>query len=176
MPGLQTHCVQAALGSAAVFPFTGFEYAAVFGLSTVLIDVDHVIEYVRQTGSPKLWGVFPCCQIIQNNLHRGFYVFNLFHTAEILLLTGLLGLVHPVFFYVFAGVLWHCALDLFELARKNAPFIRALSIIEYCIRARKPGTLVRVHDLLRINALSIPKDRWNYPAWIRHWQHCRTLC
>ena len=70
MPGLKTHCLQAALGSAAIYPFTGLGNAAVFGLSTVLIDVDHVIEYVRQTGSLRLWGVFPCCQIIQNNLHR----------------------------------------------------------------------------------------------------------
>ena len=116
------------------------ENAAVFGLSIVLIDVDHVIEYVRQTGSPKIWGVFPCCQIIENNLHRGFYVLNLFHTVEFLLLIGLLGLLHPVFFYVLAGALWHCALDLFMLARRKFTFIRALSIIEYCIRARNPGT------------------------------------
>jgi hypothetical protein len=91
MPGIKTHCVQAVLGSAILYPFAGFENTVVFGLSTVLIDVDHVIEYVRQTGSPKIGGVFPCCQIICSNLHRGFYVLNLFHTIEFLLLLGLLG-------------------------------------------------------------------------------------
>jgi hypothetical protein len=98
MPGIKTHCFQAVLTSAAVYPFAGGENAAVLGLSIVLIDVDHVIEYVRQTGSPKIWGVFPYCNIIENNLQRGFYVLNLFHTIEFMLLLGLLGLLQPVFF------------------------------------------------------------------------------
>jgi len=176
MPGIKIHSIQAVLSSAALYPFAGIENAAVFGLSIVLIDVDHVIEYIRQTGSPKIWGVFPYCKIIENNLHRGFYVLNLFHTIEFLLFTGLLGLLWPVFFYVFVGALWHCALDIFMLVRINFTFKRALSILEYVIRVRNPGTIVRMYDLLRIDALTIPNDSWNYPVWIRHWQHSRPFC
>ena len=66
-----------------------------------------------------------------NNLHRGFYVLNLFHTIEFMLCIGLLGLIKPVFFYALAGALWHCALDFFMLARRRLIFIRALSIAEY---------------------------------------------
>ena len=176
MPGIKTHCVQAALSSAAIYPFAGGGNAAVFGLSIVLIDIDHVIEYVRQTGSSKLWGVFPYCQIIWSNVHRGFYVLNLFHTIEFLLLLGLLGLLHPVFFYLLAGALWHCALDIFMLAKHNFAFIRAFSIIEYKIKGRNPSNILRIQDLLRIDDVTIPDDSWNYPAWIEHWQHCRPLC
>ncbi len=176
MPGIKTHIIQAALSSAALYPFAGSENTAVFGLSVVLIDVDHVVEYIRQTGSPKIWGVFPCCQIIENNLHRGFYVLNLFHTIEFLLLLGLLGLLYPVFFYALAGALWHFALDFFMLAKRNFTFMRALSIVEYNIRARKPNIIVRVHDLLHINAVTIPNNSWDYPAWIKHWQRCKPLC
>jgi len=176
MPGIKTHCIQAILTSVAIYPFAGSENAAVFGLSIVLIDVDHVIEYVRQTGSPKIWGVFPYCTIIDNNLHRGFYVFNLFHTLEFMLFIGLLGILNPVFFYALAGALWHCALDLFMLARHRFIFIRALSIAEYCIRYRNPKNILRLRDLLRMDGVIIPHDSWNYPSWIQHWVHCRPFC
>lgn len=176
MPGIKTHGIQAILSSAVLYPFAGGENATIFGLSIVLIDLDHVIEYVRQTGSPKIWGVFPCCQIIGSNLHRGFYVLNLFHTLEFLLFIGLMGMLYPVFFYVLAGVIWHCALDLFMLARKGLPFIRALSITEYVIRSRNQAHILRISDLLRIDGLTIPQDSWDYPAWIQHWDHCRPLC
>lgn len=176
MPGIKAHCIQAALTSAAVYPFADGEKAAVLGLSIVLIDVDHVIEYVRQTGSPKIWGVFPCCNIIENNLHRGFYVLNLFHTIEFLLCLGLLGVFNPVFFYALAGALWHCALDLFMLAKDGLTFVRAFSIIEYCIRSRNPSNILHFRDLLRIDGVTIPQDSWNYPAWIQHWAQCRPFC
>ena len=176
MPGIKTHIIQAALSSAALYPFAGTENTAVFGLSVVLIDVDHVVEYVRQTGSPKIWGVFPCCKIVEKNHHRGFYVLNVFHTAEFLLLTGLLGLLHPAFFYVMAGCLWHCALDIFMLIRGNATFVRALSVIEYIIRCRNPRYIVRFHDLLNTDAVTMPTDSWDYSAWIRHWQNCGPFC
>lgn len=176
MPGIKAHCIQAVLTSTAVYPFAGGENAAVFGLSIVLIDVDHVIEYLRQTGSPKLWGVFPCCQIIMSNAHRGFYVLNLFHTLEFLLCIGLLGMLNPVFFYALAGFLWHYALDLFMLARNRVIFIRALSIAEYCIKSRNPKNIVRIRDLLRMDGVTIPEGPWNYSAWIQHWAHCRPFC
>ena len=175
MPGIRTHCVQAALTGAALAPFTSPVNTTAVCLSIVFVDVDHVIEYVRQTGSPRIWGVFPCCQIIQSNLTRGFYVFNPFHTLEFMLLIAALGLLQPVFFFVLTGALWHWALDLFVLNRRKLAFVRALSIVEYLFRARNPKNIVRFHDLLRIDNLSIPQDYWNYPAWIEHWQHCRPL-
>jgi len=176
MPGITTHCAQAALSSAVIYPFAGGLNAAVFGLAVVLIDLDHVIEYVRQTGSYKLWGVFPSCTIVSPNLSRGFYVLNAFHTLEFLLIVGVLGLLHPAFFYAAAGVLWHCALDLVMLARKKVTFMRALSIVEYIIRARAPGTVTRFHDLMRKKDTVIPEGAWNYPRWIEHWRRCTPLC
>lgn len=176
MPGITTHCAQAALSSAALYPFAGGLNASVFGLAVVLIDLDHVVEYVRQTGSGRLWGVFPCCSIVDNNLTRGFYVLNAFHTLEFLLIVGVLGLLHPAFFYVAAGVLWHCALDLFMLARKKMTFMRALSIAEYIIRARNPNHIIRFHDLMRRQDVRIPEGRWDYPHWIKHWRSCTPLC
>ncbi len=176
MPGIKTHCVQAALSSAAIYPFAGGANAAAFGMTIVLIDLDHVIEYVRQTGSPKVWGVFPCCDIIHSNLPTGFFVFNAFHTLEVLLLTGLLGLLHPVFFYITAGALWHCALDLYMLARAKKTFRRALSIADYVIRARNPHNIIRFHDLLDRRDMLMPDTGRDHSNWIQHWRRCRPLC
>jgi len=176
MPGITTHCAQAALSSAVIYPFAGGVNAAVFGLAVVLIDLDHVVEYVRQTGSWRFWGVFPCCSFVSNNLSRGFYVLNAFHTLEFLLIVGVLGLLHPSFFYVAAGVLWHFALDLVMLARRKMTSKRALSVVEYMIRSRNPNNIIRFHDLMRRQDVSIPKGRWNYPRWIEHWRHCTPLC
>ena len=176
MPKFKTHCIQSALTSTAIYPFIGGQATAIVGISIVMIDMDHVIEYIRQTGSPKIWGVFPYCHIIMSNLHRGFHVLNLFHTIEFLLLIGLLGLLHPAFYYMMAGALWHIALDMFMLSKQNSTFLRALSIVEYLIRARKPSNIVRFHNLLRINGLKLPNDSWSYPAWISHWQHCSPFC
>jgi hypothetical protein len=111
-----------------------------------------------------------------SNVHRGFYVLNLFHTIEFMLLLGVLGLLQPVFFYVLAGLLWHCSLDLFMLARHRVTCIRAFTIVEYCIKSRNPANIVRISDLLRIDGLTLPQDSWNYPAWIQHWAHCRPFC
>lgn len=176
MPGIKTHCIQAALTGAAIAPFTNSVNTTAVCLSVVLVDVDHVVEYVRQTGSLRIWGVFPCCHIIHCNLTRGFYVLNLFHTLEFMLLIAALGLLQPVFFYALAGALWHWALDLFVLNKRKLPFARALSIVEYLFRARNPNNIVRFQDLLRIDSLAIPQDSWNYSAWIEHWKHCRPLC
>ncbi len=176
MPGITTHLAQASLSGAALYPFAGGVNATVFGLSIVLIDLDHVIEYVRQTGSPKIWGVFPCCSIIEHNLSRGFYVFNAFHTIEFFLLIALLGLLHPVFFYISAGMIWHCALDIFVLARKNLTDMRALSIIEYIIRSRNPHYIIRFNDLLRRENIPLPADSPQYRRWLKHWRYCKPLC
>lgn len=172
MPGIKTHTAQALLSGAAILPFSGPAGAAAFSLSVVLIDIDHVIEYVRQTRSLKLPGVFPCCSIIQKNLSR-FYVLNAFHTAEFLLLTALLGLLHPVFFYITAGMLWHWSLDTWVLARKGAAFRRALSIVEYCIRARSPGNIIWFKDLLQRGRVEMPDDGCNYRQWLEHWRSCQ---
>ncbi len=176
MPGIKTHCAQAALSSAALYPFAGGLNAAVFGLSVVMIDLDHVVEYVRQTGSWKVWGVFPCTAIVDRNLKKGFYVFHAFHTVEFLILAGLLGLLHPAFFYVAAGILWHCALDISMLARRNLAFVRAFSFVQYALRSRSPGTITRVRDLIQKKDVLIPEDGWNYPRWIEHWRRCTPLC
>ena len=176
MPSFKTHCIQSAVTSTAIYPFIGGQATAIVGISIVMIDVDHVIEYLRQTGSPKIWGVFPYCHIIMNNLKHRFHVLNLFHTIEFMLLIGLLGLLHPLFFFMTAGALCHIALDLLMLYRKNTPFVRALSVVEYFIRARKPKNIVRFNELLRVKGLKLPDDSWNYPDWIKHWQYCTPLC
>jgi len=176
MPGIKTHCVQAALTGAAIAPFTSFGNTAAVCLTIIFIDVDHIIDYVRQTGSLRIWGVFPSSHITDSNLHRGYYLMHVFHTLEFMLLLGVLGLLLPVCWYMLGATLWHFALDIFMLKKRRLASIRALSILEYFIRARDPKKIVRFQDLLRIEGVAIPQDSWNYPAWIKHWQHCRPFC
>lgn len=59
MSNLKVHTVQSVAASAVLYPVVG-ENAIPFGLAAVLIDLDHVIEYVRNTKSLDIRGVFPC--------------------------------------------------------------------------------------------------------------------
>ena len=56
------------LGSIAVlFPFIG-EAAAIFGLSVILIDIDHVIQYTEDTKSLNPKGFFMYFNFIDHNI------------------------------------------------------------------------------------------------------------
>ena len=82
MSSLRVHTIQSVATSAVLYPFIG-ENVVPFGLAVVFIDADHVIEYVRDTKSLDIRGVFPCCKLIESNLDKNFLVLNLFHTLEV---------------------------------------------------------------------------------------------
>jgi len=169
MSSIREHSVQSIVTSAALYPLIG-ENAVFFGLSVVFIDMDHVIDYIRQTGSWNIFGVFPYCKILEKNMKKNnFLVLNIFHTAEFFLFVGLLGLVHSVFFYILAGMLYHLALDLYHLKGSGIVFLRVFSIIEFLIRTRNRKYITSFSEILQQNSLDLT-DVKRFNAWFGHWQ------
>jgi hypothetical protein len=78
MSSLGVHTVQSVVAGAALYPFIG-ENVVPFGLAAIFIDLDHVIEYIRQTRSLDVRGVFAYSKLIEDNLDKRFLVWNMFH-------------------------------------------------------------------------------------------------
>ena len=173
MSSLKAHTIQSVATSAALYPVMGSTVIP-FGLAVIFIDVDHALEYVRQSRSLDLRGVFPQCKLIEQNLDKNYLVLNVFHTVEFFALVLGLGLIHPVFYYVFAGMMYHFALDAVHLIRLKQPSARAFSILEYCIRSRKGGCITAVSELLARTDLDM-RGVSNTAYWFHKWGIRKTV-
>ena len=97
MSSLKVHALQGVATTAALYPFIG-DQALTVGLANVFIDVDHVIEYVRDTGSYDVRGVFAYSHLIEKNLDKNFLVLSAFHTIEFFILLLCLSVLFPPWF------------------------------------------------------------------------------
>ena len=161
------HTVQSFVAGAALYPLIG-ENVVPFGLAAVFIDLDHVIDYIRHTRNLDVRGVFACCKLIENNLHKRFLVLHIFHTIEFFGLIVCLAMFFPVFYYVLAGCLFHMACDMVHLLRNDNLFVRVYSLFEYAYRSRTGRYLLSVRDLVENhepNISGIPGIR----SWLRKW-------
>lgn len=170
MSSMREHTVQSVVTSSVLYPFIG-ENAVAFGLSVVFIDIDHVFDYILQTRSLKVFGVFPYCKILLNAMKKNrFLVLNIFHTVEFFLLIAILGFFNPVFFYMLAGMLCHIALDIYHLSRSNIVFFRAFSIIEFFIRARSNTCITSFAKLLQQDDVDFSGVK-HFSSWLTHWKN-----
>lgn len=167
MSSLRFHTVQSVATSAILYPFIG-ENVVPFGLAVIFIDLDHVIEYVRDLKTFKLHGIFPYAKFIEKNLDKNYLLLAMFHTIEFLLLTLVLASIFPVFKYVFLGLVYHMCADMLYLKKLRYPFVRAYSLIEYVYRSQNKSNIVSVRDLVNVEGLCTDID--NYDYWIAEWQ------
>lgn len=174
MSSLKVHTIQSIATSAALYPVMGSNVIP-FGLAVIFIDVDHAVEYVRQAGSLDVRGVFAQCKLIEHNLDKNFLVLNAFHTVEFFALVLALGLISPVFYYVFAGMVYHMAFDAIHLIRLKQPFARAFSVVEYYIRSKNGSCITAVKDLFAHPDLDT-RGVENADYWFLKWGINRTAC
>jgi hypothetical protein len=167
MSSLGVHTVQSIAAGAVLYPFIG-ENVVPFGLAAIFIDLDHVVEYIRQTRSLDVRGVFACCKLIENNLHKKFLVFNMFHTVEFHCLIVCLAMFFPVFNYVLAGCLFHMACDMVHLLRNDHFFVRAYSLFEYMYRSRTGRYVLSVRSLVEKHKPDISGIS-GICSWLRKW-------
>ena len=167
MSSLKVHTIQSLVTSAALYPVMG-ENVILFGLAVVFIDLDHVIEYVRDTGSLDVRGVFACSRLIEQNVHKKFLVLNIFHTVEFFLMILLLAAFFPVLYYVLAGMLYHMLFDLVHLVRSCVPFARAYSNIEYLYRRSNGKYITSVKDFFIREDLDTSGIK-DLDCWFRKW-------
>ena len=63
--------------------------------------------------------------------------FHIFHTLESHLLVLFMGLIHPIFYYVFLGMLLHSLTDIWDLAARDKLYRRQFFLIGWFINGRK---------------------------------------
>ena len=168
MSRLKIHAVQGAAATAALYPVIG-EHAISFGLATVFIDVDHVFEYVRDTKSCDLRGLFTYCNLIEQNLDKNFLVLSAFHTIEFFILMLGLSALYPGLMYVVAGMALHMVTDLYHIGViLRRPFARAFSLVEYIYKSRTDNYLTSVKELVQQDNLNVNRAR-NIQHWLQKW-------
>lgn len=138
----KVHVVQGLLSGAVLYPIIG-ENAIVFGLAAILIDVDHVFEYVVDTRDFSLKGCSAYYIVLLKNVDKGFLGLSVFHTVEMYLILLLFTNWFPVLFYVLMGFLFHHFFDMLSLVRQGIPFARAFSVVEYFVRRKRHLTSIR---------------------------------
>jgi len=138
---LTEHVVLGAGASAALVPILGVEGAGVFYASSVLLDVDHYLEYVQRTRF-RDWSparMFAFHGEVFSRLYRpDMLALSVFHTVEWFALVfvawhwwdGGLGLA------ALLGMVFHLGCDLLRLTTLGAVTKRALSLVEYGLRRR----------------------------------------
>jgi hypothetical protein len=167
MSSLGVHIVQSIAASAVLYPFIG-ENVVPFGLAAIFIDLDHVIEYIRQTRSLDVRGVFAFCKLVENNLDKRFLVWNMFHTVEFFGLIVCLAMFFPVFYYVLAGCFFHIVCDMVGLWRKDSLFARAYSLFEYGYRGRTGRYVLSVKNLVEKHKPDV-SGITGVRSWLRKW-------
>jgi len=168
MSRLKTHAIQGAVATAALYPVIG-GHAITFGLATVFIDVDHVFEYVRDTKSCDVRGLFTYCNLIEENLDKNFLALSAFHTIEFFILMLWLSALYPGLAYVVAGMALHMVTDLYHISvTLRRPFARAFSLVEYIYKSRTDNYLTSVKELVQQDHLNGNSTR-NVQLWLRKW-------
>lgn len=124
---------------AAVFAgvFLGAWGAFIFWITTILVDVDHYLQFLRYGGGKHLsikkflaFHVY-LFQDVRNN--DKFLTVHLFHTAEFVALAAVAAfmLAHPYGWAALAGIIVHILTDFRHLARHGVYGRRANSYLEY---------------------------------------------
>jgi len=168
MSSLTVHAVQGAAATAVLYPVIG-EHAVTVGLASIFIDLDHVIEYVRDTRSYDVRGVFAFSSLIEVNLDKNYLVLSAFHTIEFFILLLCLTPLFPVLKYVIAGMALHMVTDLYHISiRLRQPFARAFSVLEYLYRSRSDKYLTSVRELARQDNFNVQGVR-DISGWLRKW-------
>lgn len=144
------------------------ENAIVFGASILLIDTDHIFEYVADTKNFHPKGLFVYDDIRILNLDKNFKVLHLFHTIECYLFLFWVAHIYPVFYYVLSGFLFHHLFDQISLIRLKIPFMRAFSILEYIILKRKKSYITSIRELFRHEDVNVHGIS-NLDYWLRLW-------
>jgi len=124
------------------FPQTEWYYLAIVFLSAFLIDFDHYMCAVYKTGRISLFNAFKYHDLLKKKglaeKKRGIRRkgdFHVFHTIEFHALVLLAGFViHPVFFYVLVGMVFHSLLDVVDLSVNRELYRREFFFVNWAAR------------------------------------------
>ena len=125
---LKQHIIYGGVVSLCLFPKFGF-LSGVFWAATVLIDVDHYIDYIYRNrfSSLSIKKMFIYCDIIFDWKDRqGFLGLSIFHTIEIIMGVYLVSVWvnSDVIKAIFWGMVFHMILDIIYLLNRRSLFVR----------------------------------------------------
>jgi hypothetical protein len=138
---VKEHIAYGGAASLALYPSFG-EKAVFFFLGSVLIDLDHYIDFLYY-GRFRDWRIRNMFRFHgQMSRWKGradVLALEAFHTAEFLALFLWVGLHFnsAEVLLLSAGMIFHLGLDLLRLFQHKAVGARALSFVEYWVRARR---------------------------------------
>jgi hypothetical protein len=135
------HLLLGTAASALLYPMLGPAGAVTFLAGSVLVDIDHYIEYVYHNRLTDfgIRRMFRFHRAIGGLLKRPEMLnVEIFHTIEFMLLLYALSLYagSAALNAFFFGILFHIALDMIDLLRRGIFFLRCNSLTEYFIRRR----------------------------------------
>ncbi|HJV33543.1 hypothetical protein [Geomonas sp.] len=137
---LTQHIALTGLAAAALAPLVGTEELLLFTAGGVLVDVDHYLLYIQRRRNLSVSGMFRYFRELQPIQTTIPYIgLCIFHTVDFFILIALLALIHPPLNYLLAGCLYHFAIDLIDLRRKQVIFIRPFFLVEHFVRRRTEG-------------------------------------
>ncbi len=125
----------------ALYPVYGMS-SVFFLLGSIFIDIDHYIDFLYY-GRFRDWSVKNMFKfhglVAKRKDYPHIYALEAFHTAEFLLTLLALG----IYFHsaelvlLFAGMVFHLALDVYRLNQWGKVHVRAFSFVEYWYLRRK---------------------------------------
>lgn len=134
------HIKYSAPASVSLIPFIGLNKSLVFFISSLIIDIDHWIDYIfrfKNASIKKMINYYGELFANRDNLTKKKFVgLSVLHTVEFFIFVYFLSLKYPLLVYVLWGFVFHLMLDVVYLVRYKIQFIRAYSIIEYLIRIK----------------------------------------
>jgi len=163
---VREHLLAGGVASLFLIPAWGAD-SLIFVAAATLVDGDHYLDYLYRNGFQD----FSLRRAVEfNHALQGFVKtdsfigLSLFHTAEFLLLFGLMGMwSHSTpLWAAFFGVLFHMGLDLAREYREGTLFKRAFSVTEYIIRwsrMKRSGQDPEVPYLLALGAMAAETTR-----------------
>lgn len=152
---LKDHLILGGAASVVLYPALGKD-AVFFFAGSVLIDIDHYLEYLYHNGF-RDFGVanmFRYHEALRDSWGRpDFLNFEAFHTLEFVasVLALALWLDSAAVFAFFMGLIFHIASDAAFLLRLRIFRLRANSLLEYLIRKRR-------FDSMGLSPSSVHKD------------------
>lgn len=122
-------------------PYTNIAYILLFFLASFLIDFDHYLCAVINTGRLNLKEAFEYHRkmdaLDKERRRKGLRErgdFHIFHTIEFHILVGLSSLLWTGFFYIFLGMVFHSLCDLYSLLYSKEMYRREFFFIAWVLR------------------------------------------
>jgi len=117
-----------------LFKITLFQTLLVF-LSSVLIDIDHYLFFVKRKKEFSLKKAFNWHKKLVGKQHKP--IMHVFHTIEFVTLILILSFFWDIFVFVLIGILFHSIIDIIDMFYNKWYGLREFSLIRYLLKDKK---------------------------------------